>query len=93
MSASGLFDDIRMRQIQGVAYVHRWKHASSGAIHLYVHGAGQEAAVIPANSSSAVIVDGSVCQHGVDMHRHDARRERRRGRCCADIALNSSKPS
>ena len=72
MSASGLFDDIRIRQIQGVAYVHRWKHASSGAIHLYVHGAGQEAAVIPANSSSAVIVDGSVCQHGVDMHRPEA---------------------
>ena len=68
MSASGLFDDIRIRQIQGVAYVHRWNHPSSGAIHLYVHGAGKEAAVIPANSSSAVIVDGSVCQHGVDMH-------------------------
>ncbi len=33
--------DVRIRQIQGVAYIHKWSHNTSGAFHMYPHGPGR----------------------------------------------------
>ncbi len=72
MSASGLWEDSRIHQIQGVAYVHDWSHPTHGAFHFYPKGPGGDVVTVAANSSTATIIDGSVVQHGVDSFRPDA---------------------
>ncbi|EGD82603.1 hypothetical protein PTSG_11983 [Salpingoeca rosetta] len=78
MHASGLFHDIDLPQIQGVAYIHPWKVdnmtdadiASTFGGSFFFHHEGPERAPgrLAPRPGSAILLDGSKCIHGTDLY-------------------------
>jgi hypothetical protein len=71
MEQSRLFKDIRVRQSQGVAYLHHWINTTvdEGSFFFYPNGTEGGAVVIPPEFNTALVLDGSVIVHGVDIFR------------------------
>jgi len=72
MDQSGLFKDIRIPQIQGVAYLHRWDPADTsngGGFFFYPKGNDEDPVLYPARFNNAIVVDGAVVVHGTEPFR------------------------
>jgi hypothetical protein len=71
MEQSRLFKDVRVRQTQGVTYLHHWVNTTvdEGGFYFYPNGTEGGAEVIPPEFNTALILDGSVIVHGVDVFR------------------------
>ena len=71
MEQSQLFKEERVRQSQGVAYLHSWvdPKVDEGAFFFYPNGTEGPAEVIPPTFNTAIVLDGSVIVHGVDTFR------------------------
>jgi len=69
MDRSGLWEDLRVPQIQGVAYLHQWGDnetaaQAGGAFFYYPDGPRFEPKVFDPVFNSAIVVDGSIVIHG-----------------------------
>ena len=67
MHSSGLFDDIRIPQVQGVAYLHTFnttKDNKRGGFYFFPNGTGGSYLVHDAVKNSAVVCDGTRMVHG-----------------------------
>ncbi len=71
MEQSQLFKEERVRQSQGVAYLHSWvdPKVDEGSFYFYPNGTEGPASVIPPTFNTAIVLDGSVIVHGVDTFR------------------------
>jgi len=74
MEQSGLFQDIRVPQIQGVAYLHPWDHRTiqGGGFYFLPQGKEGPIHVIPPATNTAIVLDGSVIVHGTVTYRPDS---------------------
>ena len=70
MESSGLFENIRVRQSQGVAYLHKWLNheKDGGGFYFYPKGTGGRAEIVPAEFNTGLVLDGSVLIHGVNTY-------------------------
>ena len=79
MQTSGLFRDIRIPQVQGVAYLHQWAGGDAageraeadrrrGGFYMYANGTHNAPRVTPAAHNSAIICDGSEMVHGTQTY-------------------------
>jgi len=75
METSGLFKDIRIPQVQGVAYLHQWENNvynnSGGQFFYYPEGPGGVIMSIDPIFNSAIVLDGSIVVHGVDLFKKE----------------------
>jgi hypothetical protein len=71
MELSGLFKEHRVSQSQGVAYLHSWVDPTKdeGSFYFYPNGTEGPATAIPPTFNTAIVLDGSVIVHGVDIFR------------------------
>lgn len=76
MHASGLFEDIVLPQIQGVAYIHPWEvnnltdtqiaDTFGGSFFYYPRGVKSAPERLAPRPGAAILLDGSKCVHGTD---------------------------
>ena len=72
MQMSGLFEEERVAQVQGVAYMHRWEDTpealaeNGGTFFYYPNGVRKPERDFPARTANAIICDGSIVVHGTD---------------------------
>jgi len=75
MDSSKLFKDIRIPQVQGVAYLHQWENnlynQSGGQFFYYPEEPGGKIMAIDPIFNSAIVLDGSIVIHGVDVFKPD----------------------
>jgi hypothetical protein len=67
MHSSGLFDDIRIPQVQGVAYLHTYNTTTDnkrGGFYFFPNGTGAPYQVQDASRNTAIICDGTRMVHG-----------------------------
>ena len=70
MQMSGLWEDKRVAQVQGVAYLHDWEDEEEnlkqkgGAFFYHKNGVNEAADVFLARTNAAIICDGSLVVHG-----------------------------
>eukprot|EP00164_Ancoracysta_twista_P016045 GFYU01026769.1.p1 GENE.GFYU01026769.1~~GFYU01026769.1.p1 ORF type:complete len:459 (-),score=61.12 GFYU01026769.1:179-1555(-) len=71
MASSGLFEEYRVPQVQGVAYIHPRKNVEveKGGLWFYPNNTMQEPVVVPAQSNTAVIINGDRVVHGIEPYR------------------------
>eukprot|EP01147_Barroeca_monosierra_P003795 gene3794-8373_t len=77
MHASGLFHNITVPQIQGVAYIHPWNVENmtdsqiadtyGGSFFYHSQGPGFPAGRLAPRPGNAILLDGSKCIHGTDL--------------------------
>ncbi|KNC47277.1 uncharacterized protein AMSG_03707 [Thecamonas trahens ATCC 50062] len=74
MQWSELWEDRRIRQVQGVAYIHDWPEnkVNGGAFFYYPEGPGGKVKVFNATRNAGIILDGSKQVHGTDAFRPTA---------------------
>ncbi|KRX03621.1 hypothetical protein PPERSA_04173 [Pseudocohnilembus persalinus] len=67
MRTSGLYDDIAINQVQGVAYLHDWTDTEKmgGAFYFFEKGPIGEMSKVDAKPNRGLIVDGTVMSHGL----------------------------
>ncbi len=69
MEQSQLFEELEIRQTQGVAYLHSWANTTTdeGSFYYYPNGTDGSAISIPPEFNSALVFDGSTIVHGTDI--------------------------
>ena len=73
MQWSELWEDRRIHQVQGVAYIHDWPESvnNGGGFFYYPEGPGGPVKVFDATRRAGIILDGSKQVHGTDAFRPD----------------------
>jgi hypothetical protein len=71
MEQSGLYEQYRIPQIQGVSYLHDWKDydEAHGGFYFYPEGLTGKKVVVPAVPNQALILDGSKVPHATETFR------------------------
>eukprot|EP01095_Lingulamoeba_sp_RSL-Kostka_P000883 TRINITY_DN1116_c1_g1_i1.p1 TRINITY_DN1116_c1_g1~~TRINITY_DN1116_c1_g1_i1.p1 ORF type:complete len:475 (+),score=174.64 TRINITY_DN1116_c1_g1_i1:52-1476(+) len=71
MQWSGLWEDERIHQVQGVAYLHDWPEDldNGGSFFYYPDGPGGDVHHFQAHKNAAIILDGSIQVHGTSVFR------------------------
>ena len=70
MQASGLFEDKRIPQVQGVAYLHKWNDYDKrrGGFYLFDKGTHNPHTTVPDVHNTAIICDGTIMVHGTETY-------------------------
>ena len=74
MEQSGLFQALRVPQIQGVAYLHSWEYrnVTGGGFYFLPQGNQGPVHIFPPGTNTAIVLDGSVVVHGTVTYRPDS---------------------
>lgn len=70
MQFSGLWEQYRVHQVQGVAYIHDWDNKTlenGGGFFFYPGNLNGKAITIPAERSTGIVCDGAIQVHGTEL--------------------------